>query len=188
MIGLMKAVERFNPEMGFRFTTYASWWIIQTIRKARERDDLIHIPIGVKALGQKMEFLGATEELSSEEVVDGLGLGNERAAEVLRAMSINQTLSLDAQVGDNPHTLQDMIHAPADFELERLFPDTRIWQATKSLTEMERRVVLMHYFDSVSVGEIAEMLDTTPGNVRSFLRRALRKMAVLLRDLKDQPS
>src|SRR3989440_732459 len=113
-IGLMKAVDRFDPEKGAKLSTYAALWIKQGIRKAlSNQSKTIRLPVGVvgkisrmqrAALRLQQEF---GREASDEELALELGIATSRLSE-MRSVSA-KTTSLDAPVFDNELTLSEVV-------------------------------------------------------------------------------
>jgi RNA polymerase primary sigma factor len=189
-IGLMKAVDKFEWRRGYKFSTYATWWIRQAITRAiADQARTIRIPVHmietihklVRATRQLVQVLG--REPQPEELSEALELPLEKVRMVLRIA--NDPISLETPVGDDDDgKLSDFIEDPnmvnpADAVIQSsLAAHTRELLAT--LAPREARVLRMRFGigerTNSTLEEVGEDFDVTRERIRQIEAKALRKL------------
>ena len=189
-IGLMRAAQKYDYRRGFRFSTYATWWIRQAIsRTIAENSKTIHIPVHVveliykiKRIARKMYQEQGIEPLP-EQLAEAVGLTKDRVIELLSVS--DQPVSLDAPVADDEQyhladTIEDVsMAAPVDEVSQRLLREY-IEQALLGLNERERMIIEMRYglrdghFHSLD--DVAVIFKLTRERIRQIEVKALRKL------------
>lgn len=189
-LGLMKAARKFDPTRGFKFISYAVWWIRQQILQAlSDQGRLIRLPLNqvgvLNKIGRaRMEFLQENErEPSDEELSELLDITPEKLGESM--MSEAKSLSLDFPLGeDQSESLIDILpnhDAPsADKELENESLRDDINTVMGVLNDRERRVLTLSFglgCPAMTLEEIGENLDLTRERVRQLKMKAIRKLS-----------
>ena len=188
MIGLCTAVDRFDAKRGFRFSTYASFWIRQRVLRALDQQDrLIRLPVDVANAARKIqtERDRLTQENGQEPSLDELAAACGISARRLEAVMgcLQDPLSLDAPV----HEDED---APALSVADRTAPSpedvlitgieqTAVMRQLRSLPPRDRKVLEARFGitgDGATLGEVAEGLGVSVERVRQIQRRALERL------------
>ena len=189
-LGLIKAVERFEYERGYKFSTFATWWIRQTITRAiMDQGRTIRIPVHMievinKVLRtQKQLTQDLGREANEEEIADEMDLPVGRVRAILKMAQ--QPVSLETPVGDDGETnLSDFIEdnsatnpfATASYNLLK----EKLLQAFNGLNERERRVLKMRFGIedgyARTLEEIGKLLNLTRERIRQIEAKALKKL------------
>ncbi|MDZ4744214.1 MAG: RNA polymerase sigma factor RpoD [Verrucomicrobiota bacterium] len=189
-MGLMKAVEKFEYRRGYKFSTYATWWIRQAItRSIADQARTIRIPVHmIETINklmrvQKQLIQEFGREPTPEEIADEIMMPVDRVRAVLKMAQ--QPISLQSPIGDSDDTsFGDFIEDksaenPAEMASHRLLKD-KLGDVLTSLTDRERKVLELRFglVDGFSrtLEEVGKQFNVTRERIRQIEAKALRKM------------
>lgn len=189
-LGLMKAAEKFEPDRGFKFSTYATWWIRQSITRAiADQGRTIRIPVHLvehinrvrKTAGELLRKNG--REPTAEEIAVRLEMEPDRVRELLQLAQ--EPVSLETPVGEEEDAhLEDFIQdeeagIPVD-EAGRQLLRQELMNVLKSLTPREERVITLRFgLDDGrprTLEELGKEFNVTRERIRQIEAKALRKL------------
>ena len=189
-LGLIKAAKRFDETRGFKFISYAVWWIRQSIIQAiSEQSRMVRLPLnkigatskinkGASALEQQLE-----REASAQEISEFLDLPEQEVANVLHMNTRHVSVDAPFQDGEDHGLLDVMINEDSPKADKTLIVESlraEINRSLATLTERESEVIKMFYgidgYREISLEEIGAKFDLTRERVRQIKEKAIKRL------------
>ena len=204
-IGLMKAVDKFQYRRGFKFSTYATWWIRQAITRAiADQGRTIRIPVHMIETINKLNRVSRAimqedgEEPTPERMAERMGVTVEKVRRIQRIAK--EPISMETPIGDGDSTHGDFIEDqdatdPLD-QVIRKFKRDQINEVLEELPAREANIIRMRYglgeksrpsTDEFTLEEVGSQFDVTRERIRQIEAKVLRKLRHPRRELKLRP-
>ena len=189
-LGLIKAVEKYDYRKGFKFSTYATWWIRQAITRAiADQARTIRIPVHmvetinklIRVSRQLLQELG--REPTPDEIADKMGMSPERVREILKISQ--EPVSLETPIGEEEDShlgdfiQDDNVPVPADAAAFTLLKE-QLGEVLNTLTDREQKVLRLRFGlddgNQRTLEEVGKEFNVTRERIRQIEAKALRKL------------
>lgn len=188
MVGLVKAVQRFDPGRGFAFTSYATPTMLGELKRYfRDSGWALHVPRGIKE--RALELSGVSERLSAtlgrspslEELAEAMNCSEEQVLEAIEAFHARQTAPLEHGPDDEEPGAPELaqVLGADDERLEQAEYMTMIARGVGSLSERDRLILYLRFGRDMTQTEIAERIGTSQMQVSRMLRAAIERIRLL---------
>jgi RNA polymerase sigma-B factor len=185
MVGLLKAIARFDPDRGFAFTSYATPTMLGELKRYfRDSSWAVHVPRGVKE--RALELAGATEELSATlgrspslaELAEKLGSTEEQALEAVEAYHARHAAPLEHGSDDEDSAVPQLaaVLGAEDERLEQAEYLTMIAKGVETLSDSDRLILYLRFGRDLTQSEIAARIGISQMQVSRLLRAAIEKI------------
>lgn len=184
-LGLIKAIDRFEPERGLEFSTYATPTIMGELRRHfRDKGWSVRVPRRLQELSQKINR--ATDDLAVElghmpsvaEIADHLGVSVDEVLEAMESSSAYSAVSFDTGAGTDDEDAPTLMDHLGDEDKDLTGTDDRLVleETISEFSPREQQIVRMRFIEGLTQVEIAQKLDISQVQVSRLLRKTLRRL------------